>query len=341
MNGEHPPEPSVEISVVLPVYNEQDGLAPLHERLTQVLRSIGCTYEVVFVNDGSRDRSWQVILGLAERDRSLRAINLSRNFGHQVAITAGLDASRGRAIVVMDSDHQDPPELIPALYERFLAGFDVVYAQRRSRVGETWWKRVTAKVFYRLIRRMTTLDIPVDTGDFRLMSKRVADELRRLQEHNRFIRGLVTWIGYNQVAVPYDRDARYGGGTKFSTGRMLRFAFDGITSFSSQPLRFASNAGLLLAVLSLGLMAFLVSYKLLGGTGLVPGWTSLIVSVLFLGGLQLLSVGILGEYIGRIYEEVKRRPMYLVQDRLNVPADEPADAQPRDAIGVAERKRLR
>jgi glycosyltransferase involved in cell wall biosynthesis len=208
-----PGSAAVDISVVLPVHDEQDGLQELYARLKAVLTGMNRSHEIVFVNDGSRDRSWQVIMALASADRAVRALNLSRNFGHQIAITAGLEAARGHAVVVMDSDLQDPPELIPALYEKFVEGYDVAYAQRRSREGETWWKKTTARLFYRLIRRMTTLEIPVDTGDFRLMSRRVADDLRQLQEHSRFIRGLVTWVGYNQIAVLYDRSPRYGGST--------------------------------------------------------------------------------------------------------------------------------
>jgi dolichol-phosphate mannosyltransferase len=219
----------------------------------------------------------------------------------------------------MDGDLQDPPEVIEALYAKFREGFDVVYAQRRTREGETLWKKLTARMFYRLMRRITRLDIPVDTGDFRLMSRRVTDELRRLQEHSRFLRGLVTWVGYNQTAVLYDRAARSSGSTKFSTAKMLSFAFDGITSFSSQPLRIASQLGFFFSSLSLVVMFFLVYYALSGGPGLVQGWTSLIVSVLFLGGVQLIAIGLLGEYIGRIYEEVKQRPLYVVKDRLNLP----------------------
>ena len=310
--------PPVDLSIVLPLYNEETILPQLYQRLKAVLAGMGRTHEIILVNDGSRDGSWGIVLELANRDACVKALNLSRNFGHQVAITAGLDASGGAAVVVMDSDLQDPPELIPVLYEKFLAGYDVVYAQRRTRTGESWWKRVSARLFYRLMRRMTTIELPLDTGDFRLMSKRVADDLRRLQEHSRFIRGLVTWVGYNQIAVPYDRDRRYGGTSKFSTSKMMTFALDGITSFSGQPLRLASHIGLLFSAASMVLMIALMAFKLLGGKGIIQGWTSLIVTVLFLGGVQLLAVGVLGEYIGRIYEEVKRRPMYLVQDRLNL-----------------------
>lgn len=308
-----------DISVVLPVYNEHAGLPELHRRVANLLASQGWHYEIIFVNDGSRDGSWQRIQELANSDRRVVGINLSRNFGHQIAITAGVEFSRGQTVVVMDSDLQDPPELIPELYAKYREGFDVVYAQRRTREGETWFKEVTAKLFYRLIRRMTTIDIPVDTGDFRLMSRRVVDDLKRLQEQSRFVRGLVTWVGYNQIPVLYDRNKRYGGETKYPLAKMMRFALDGITGFSSEPLRLASHAGLFFAVASLTLMMALTLYKLGGGTAVIPGWTSLAVAVLFLGGVQLLAIGILGEYIGRIYEEVKRRPLYLVRDSVNFP----------------------
>jgi dolichol-phosphate mannosyltransferase len=269
-----------------------------------------------------------VILSLALADPRVKALSLSRNFGHQLAITAGLRAASGDAVVVMDSDLQDPPELIVAMYERFREGNDVVFAQRRARKGETLWKRTTAKAFYRLMRQMTALEIPVDTGDFRLMSRRVANDLGRLHEQNPFIRGLVTWVGYKQVAVPYDRDRRYGGHTKFSTAKMMKFALDGITSFSSRPLRLASHVGLFFALASLALMVGLVVYRVSGGTNLIQGWTSLIVAVLLLGGLNLIAIGLLGEYVGRIYDQVKGRPMYLVKDRVNLPdpAVLPADA---------------
>lgn len=316
MDQNHAPTP--ELSVVLPVFNEEAGLPELYRRVKAVLVETGLSHEIVIVNDGSRDGSWAGILALADADRTVKAVNLSRNFGHQIAITAGIDVSAGAAVVVMDSDLQDPPELIPTLYAKYREGFDVAYAQRRKRDGETWFKRVTATVFYRLIRRMTTIDIPLDTGDFRLMSRRVVDDLKRLQEQSRFVRGLVTWVGYNQTPVLYDRDRRHGGETKYPLSKMIKFALDGITGFSSQPLRLASHAGLFFAAASLALMVVLTAYKLAGGTGLIPGWTSLAVAVLFLGGLQLLAIGILGEYIGRIYEEAKRRPLYLVRDFRNI-----------------------
>lgn len=310
--------PVPDISVVLPVFNEEGGLAELTRRLTAVLTASRLSYELIFVNDGSRDRSWQRILELGNADPHVCGVNLSRNFGHQVAITAGIELSRGAAVVVMDSDLQDPPEIIPSLYAKFREGFDVAYAQRRTRDGETWFKNLTAKIFYRLMRRMATIDIPVDTGDFRLMSRRVVDDLKRLQERHRFVRGLVTWVGYNQTAVLYDRAARSGGTTKYPISSMIGFAVDGFTSFSRQPLRLATHIGVSLACASFGLTATLMIYKLAGGEGLVTGWTSLAVAVLFLSGVQLLAIGILGEYIGRIYEEVKGRPLYLVRDAVNL-----------------------
>jgi glycosyltransferase involved in cell wall biosynthesis len=306
------------ISVVLPVFEEEAILDTLHRRLTSVLASTGLSYEVIFVNDGSRDGSWARILELGSADAHVCAVSLSRNFGHQIAITAGIELSRGDVVVVMDSDLQDPPELIPDLYAKYREGFDVVYAQRRTREGETWFKTATAKLFYRLIHRMAAIDIPVDTGDFRLMSRRVVEDLKRLQERHRFVRGLVTWVGYNQAAVQYDRASRSGGTTKYPLGNMIRFALDGFTGFSSQPLRLSTHVGAVFAFASLALMIGLTIYKLAGGQGIVTGWTSTVVAVLFLGGVQLLAIGILGEYIGRIYDEVKNRPLYLIRDTLNL-----------------------
>ncbi len=311
------PPDRIELSVVLPIHNEERLLAELYERLSKVLDGMGLEYEVILVNDGSRDRSWDGILELCRADARVRGVDLSRNFGHQVAITAGIHLSRGEAVVVMDSDLQDPPELIPELYARYREGYDVAYAQRRARAGETWFKKTTANFFYRLLTRLTNLPIPLDTGDFRLMSRRVVEGLRAMGEHSRFVRGMVTWIGFRQIAVPYDRQPRGAGETKFSIFRMVRFALDGITGFSHRPLQIASHFGILCALASLAFMGFFVLYWLAGGTGLVPGWTSLIVVSLFLGGVQLIAIGILGEYVGRVYEEVKRRPLYLLSDQVN------------------------
>lgn len=313
------------MSVVVPVFNEREALPELYRRLSGVLAGLGLSYEVILVNDGSTDGSWEVIQSLALADARVKALGLTRNFGHQPAITAGLHVARGATVVFMDADLQDPPELIAELYARHCEGHDVVYAQRRARDGETVWKRATASAFYRVMRKMTALDIPVDTGDFRLISRRVADDLRRLHEHNPFIRGLVTWVGYTQTGVLYDRERRYRGTTKFSTTRMISFALDGITSFSSRPLRVAAHLGVFFATGSLALMVGLILYRVAGGTNLVRGWTSLIVAVLFLGGLNLIAIGLLGEYIGRIYDQVKGRPLYLVKDRLNHEAPGPME----------------
>jgi glycosyltransferase involved in cell wall biosynthesis len=306
------------ISVVVPVFNEREVLPELYRRLTAVMARLAVNCELILVNDGSGDGSWEVVQSLALADPRVKAIGLSRNFGHQPALTAGLHAAQGDAVVFMDADLQDPPELIPQLHAKHLEGYDVVYAQRRARDGETLWKRATARAFYRVMRKMTALDMPVDTGDFRLISRRVADDLCRLREYNPFMRGLVTWVGYRQTGVPYDREPRFKGHTKFSTARMISFALDGITSFSSRPLRLAAHAGVFFAGMSLVLMLVLIAYRLSGGTHLVQGWTSLIVAVLLLGGLNLIAIGLLGEYIGRIYDQVKGRPLYLVKDRLNV-----------------------
>jgi dolichol-phosphate mannosyltransferase len=308
------------VSVVVPVFNEREVLRELHRRLAAVLSGMAVAYEIVLVNDGSSDGSWERILEITNVDRSVKAVSLSRNFGHQIAITAGLDAASGDAVVIMDADLQDPPEVIPLMYAKYLEGYDVAYGQRRHREGETWAKKATATLFYRLVRRLTSLDIPADTGDFRLMSRRVVDDLARFHEHHRFIRGLVTWVGYNQTPVVYDRDRRHGGATKFSLAKMTTFAFDGITSMSIRPLRLASTLGLLLSALSLAAMVALVIFKLAGGKGLVQGWTSLAVGMLFLGGVQLSALGLMGEYIGRIHDEVKNRPPYLVSDRVNMEA---------------------
>jgi dolichol-phosphate mannosyltransferase len=305
------------MSIVVPVFNEREVLPELYRRVTAVMSHLGLPYELVLVNDGSRDGSWDVMQSLALADGRVKAIALTRNFGHQPAIVAGLHAARGRTVVFMDADLQDPPELIPQLYAKHLEGNDVVYAQRRERDGETLWKRATASAFYRLMRRMTALEMPLDTGDFRLISRRVADDLGALREYHPFMRGLVTWVGYQQAGVLYDREPRYKGRTKFSTARMMTFALDGLTSFSSRPLRLAAHAGLFFAGMSLVLMMGLIVYRLSGGTHLVQGWTSLIVAVLFLGGLNLIAIGLLGEYIGRIYDQVKGRPLYLVKERLN------------------------
>jgi polyisoprenyl-phosphate glycosyltransferase len=269
-------------------------------------------YEIICVDDGSRDETLVRLRAAAAADPHLRVVSLARNFGHQVASTAGLDRAFGDAVVLMDGDLQDPPELIERFLALFREGYDVVYATRQRRAGESPYKLLTAKLFYRVSRRMTNVSIPLDTGDFRLMSQRVVAALRTMRERHRFIRGLVAWSGYKQTGIAYDRDARYAGGTKFSTGKMLRFALDGITAFSELPLRFASWFGFVVSVLAFIYAAVVLVLNYLGMN--LPGYTSTMIAVLFLGGVQLLGIGILGEYIGRIYDEIKGRPLYLVAE---------------------------
>ena len=299
------------ISIVVPCFNEEEILPQALNRLHAAGQATGRSYEILLVDDGSTDRTWEIIAAQAQHDARVRGVRLSRNFGHQMALTAGLERARGSDVLVIDADLQDPPELLGVMLAKRAEGFDVVYGQRRSRAGETWFKLVTAKLFYRLIGYLAEVSIPPDTGDFRLMSRRAVDAFLLLPETSRFIRGMVAWIGYAQVAVPYDRQARTAGKTKYSLGRMLRFSADAVTGFSIKPLRAASlaSAGLLGAAFLITLWA-LITWL---GHGTVRGWTSLIVTILLVGGVQTLILGIIGEYIGRLFLEVKRRPLYLIR----------------------------
>jgi dolichol-phosphate mannosyltransferase len=302
------------LSIVVPCYNEEACLPALHERLSAVARGVaGDDYEIVLINDGSRDDSWAIMQGLAARDPHLTAINLSRNHGHQLALTAGLDLCRGDMVLVIDADLQDPPELLPDMIETMREkDADVVYGVRKSRAGETAFKRATAHGFYRFLSRATEVDIPVDAGDFRLMSRRALDALLALPEQARFIRGMVAWIGFKQVPLAYDRKERFAGETKYPLGKMIRFALDAITGFSSAPLKVASHAGLALSLGSLLIIAYIFIGWLSGRT--VPGWTSLMLVVVVLGAIQMFVLALMGEYIGRLYNEAKRRPLYIVQE---------------------------
>ncbi len=310
-----PPPPL--LSVVSPVFNEAAGLVEFYERCTKALETVdpAIHHELIFVDDGSTDDSLHVLHELQRQDERIKIISLSRNFGHQLAITSGMDHAFGDAVVVIDSDLQDPPEVIADMVEQWRAGFQVVYGVRSSRAGESGFKLVTAKAFYRLMNRLSETELPADTGDFRLLDQRVVAELRGIREENRYIRGLVSWIGFRQTAVHYERDARFAGESKFTVGRMVRFAADGVTSFSEKPLRFAVQIGLLITALTLVLALWIVIGRLLSPEDSFPGFASLAVIVLFLGGVQLLSIGLLGEYIGRIYRESKRRPLYVVAER--------------------------
>jgi len=301
-----------ELSIVVPIYNEAESLVTLLARLQAVLATLpgSPTYEIVAVDDGSRDESLARLRALREQEPGLVIVALSRNFGHQIAATAGLDAARGAAVILIDADLQDPPELIPTMVARWREGYDVVYAVRHSRPGESLFKLLTARLFYRVIRRMTNVEIPLDTGDFRLMSRRVVTALGQIRERHRFLRGLVSWVGYRQIGVRYDRAPRYAGRSKYPLSRMLRFAFDGLTSFSEIPLRIATYFGFVTSGFAFCYAVVVIVLKLLQYN--LPGYTSMMVTVLFLGGVQLIGIGILGEYVGRIYDEIKGRPLYLV-----------------------------
>ncbi|HEV7180116.1 MAG TPA: glycosyltransferase family 2 protein [Candidatus Baltobacteraceae bacterium] len=306
------------LSIVVPLYNEEGNVQPLLDRIVGIAERLpGITsYEIVLVNDGSTDGTLAQIRKQMRARENIVAVSLSRNFGHQVAATAGIDMARGEAVVLMDGDLQDPPELIASFIEKWREGYDVVYAVRRTRKGESAFKLFTARVFYRTIKRLTKVSIPVDTGDFRLMSRRVVEALQRSPERHRFLRGLVSWVGFNQTGVDYDRDERHSGSTKYPLPKMLRFAIDGITSFSDVPLRFASYLGFVTSVAAFLYALVIVFDKLfsINPPEYTRGWASTIVAILFLGGVQLICLGILGEYIGRIYDEVKGRPLYLISE---------------------------
>lgn len=304
------------ISIVVPVYNEEPVLPELHRRVCAVMDAGNETWELVLVNDGSRDRSAEVIAQLHEQDERVKGISFSRNFGFQIAATAGLDHALGNAIILSDADLQDPPEVYPEMIAKWREGYDVVYGQRKSRKGETWFKLVTAKVFYRLIHRITNINIPLDTGDFRLMDRRIVEAIRNMPERNRFLRGLVPWVGYKQIGIEYERQARFAGESKYGSVRqMLPFALDAITSFSYVPLQLATYLGFIIAVISALAILAVVLIRLFGPHTPLLGQATTLVAVLFLGGVQLISLGIIGEYLGRIYDEVKGRPLYLIDQK--------------------------
>ena len=302
------------LSIVVPCFNEQDCLPALHERLSAAAgKAVGADYEILFVNDGSRDASWDMMRDMAAKDSHVVAVNLSRNHGHQLALTAGLDVCRGEIILIIDADLQDPPELLSDMIDVMRnEDADVVYGVRRSRSGETAFKRATAHGFYRLLSRATEVDIPVDAGDFRLMSRRALDALLAMPEQARFIRGMVAWIGFRQVPFLYDRQERFAGETKYPLKKMLRFALDALTGFSSAPLKLASHVGLWLSIGSVILILY-IAYAWSAGRN-IPGWTSLMLIVVIIGAVQMFVLALMGEYIGRLYNEAKGRPLYIVQE---------------------------
>jgi glycosyltransferase involved in cell wall biosynthesis len=305
------------VSIIIPVFNEEGNIPVLYERLSSVVNKTGLDYELLFVNDGSTDRSIEQLRSLAQQDRQVKIIDFSRNFGHQLAVTAGLDHCRGDCAVIIDADLQDPPELIPELMKRWESGYQVVGARRIKRKGEHFLKVITAKIFYRLLKKLSNVDIPLDTGDFRLIDRKVIDSLKTMPERNRFIRGMVSWIGFQQTSVPYVREERLSGKTKYPLFRMIKFALTGLTSFSLVPLQWASYLGFLVSGISF-LAGLYTLYLKFFTARTIPGWTSLMIALLFLGGIQLITLGIIGEYVGRISEEVKNRPAYIIQDKINL-----------------------
>ena len=303
------------LSVIVPMYYEQEVARECHRRLTQVLDG-KYDFELLYINDGSTDQTLPILKELAEQDKRVRVISFSRNFGHQVAVTAGVHHAQGDALVIIDADLQDPPELIPEMVKMWQDGWEVVYAKRKRRKGESAFKLFTAKMFYKTLRMLTDIDIPADTGDFRLIDRKVAEAFKQMPERSRFIRGMIAWLGFKQTPIEYERDARYAGETKYPLKKMLKLASNGILSFSTQPLRLVMQAGMLAVVVSLGLLIYAIISKATGHAD--TGWASLMVTVTFLGGVQLISVGVLGQYLARMFEESKNRPLYVISETVNL-----------------------
>ena len=305
-----------ELTVIIPLYNEQEIINELYDRLSACVASISPDFILLFVDDGSKDHTLEKVMQIATKDKRVKYISFSRNFGHQVAVSAGLDHCQSKAVVIIDGDLQDPPELIPSLYAKYQEGFEVVYARRLKRKGETWFKLLTAKLFYRLMKRITSIDLPLDVGDFRIIDQKIVECLRQMPEQHKFLRGQIAWLGFRQAFVEYERDSRKAGKTGYPLKKMVRFALDGITAFSNSPLRLVTNLGIFISLLSFLIILYaLYSHFVLQQT--ITGWTSLIISSMFIGGVQLLSIGIIGEYISRINTDVRKRPLYIV-DKSNI-----------------------
>lgn len=303
----------MDISVIIPVYNEEANIKMLHERLRKVLEQISADYEMVFVNDGSRDNSIVLIKELARQYPQIKYIDFSRNFGHQIAVTAGLDKVSGDTVAIIDADLQDPPELIIEMHKKLKEGFEVVYAKRRKRKGESIFKLWTAKLFYRILTKITSISIPVDTGDFRIIDRKIVNILNQMPEKNKYLRGQISWIGFNQTFVEYDRDERQAGETGYPFRKMLQFALDGITAFSDLPLKIVTYFGFLVSGITFFLMIYAL-YSRFMTEDYEPGWTSLIISILFIGGIQMIAIGIIGEYLSRMNHNIRNRPLYIVKD---------------------------
>jgi glycosyltransferase involved in cell wall biosynthesis len=309
----------VEFSFVIPILNERDTLDELYRRLEPVMAALDGPSEILFVDDGSSDGSYELIRKLSEHDPRVRALRLSRNFGHQAALSAGLDHAHGRAVVIMDGDLQDPPEVVLELARRWREGFDVVYAVREDRAGESWTKLATAKWFYKILGRLTDIEMPANAGDFRLVDRRAVEAVKAMPERHRYLRGMFAWVGYNQTGVQYSRAPRHAGRTKFPMRKMLSFATDGIVSFSTAPLRLTLGIGFVVSIMSVLAGVAAVASKF-AGVNVVPGWLSIVVGMAFLSGVQLIMLGLIGLYIARIHDEVKRRPLYLVGDSVGIDA---------------------
>lgn len=303
----------MEISVVIPIFNEEANIHLLHERLVNAVTAVTNDYELIFVNDGSKDKSLPIIKELSAKFSQVKFIDFSKNFGHQIAVFAGLEHAQGNTIVIIDADLQDPPELIKDLYTKLQQGYDVVFAQREQRVGESWHKLLTAKLYYRILNRLSEVEIPLDTGDFRIITKKVKDIIVSMPEHNKFLRGQIAWTGFNQTSILYKREERHAGNTNYPYSKMLKFAFDGITSFSNIPLRLATYLGFMVSFVAFLVIVYTL-YQKYFKHDVVQGWSSLMVSILFIGGVQLICLGIIGEYLGRIMDNVKKRPLYIVKD---------------------------
>lgn len=304
-------------SVVIPMFNEEEVIGETYRRMKEVMDGTGDTYELIFVNDGSRDMTADLVRAICQRDSNVKMIDFARNFGHQIAITAGMENASGDCVVVIDADLQDPPEVIPEMMAKWREGYDVVYGQRMMREGETFFKKFTAKMFYRTLNKMTDVDCPVDTGDFRLIDRKVCEALKCVQEKNRYVRGIIAWLGFKSAPVYFKREKRFAGTTKYPLKKMLKLAGDAIMSFSYKPLKIASWVGVLLSSFSFIYLIVTVILKLCGVLSTVAGWASIVAISLFFNGIILMILGILGSYIGRIYEEVKDRPLYVIREKIN------------------------
>ena len=303
----------MDISVIIPVYNEEKNIQNLYDRLTQVMENLKITYELIFINDGSSDASIGLIKVLAKKNKEVKYIDFSRNFGHQIAVTAGLDKTIGEAVVIIDADLQDPPELIHEMYEKRKEGYEVIYAKRKKRKGESFLKLWTAKIFYRLLSKLTSISIPVDTGDFRMIDKKIVEVLREMPEKNKYLRGQISWVGFNQTFVEYNREERQAGTTGYTYRKMLNFALDGITSFSDVPLKVVTYFGFFVSIIAFLVSIYALIVKLVWNDS-VAGWSSLMIAILFIGGIQMIAVGIIGEYLSRMNHNIRNRPLYIIKD---------------------------